>query len=142
MRHQTWEAGNEDAGNPNRTFELQEEVKYLRERKRTAYHERNQLVAFVSALYPSSLGRHPEEDLEWEDDWRWIVFVDGPGGQMSWHIHDSELLLFSHVPRDQVRVWDGHDTEEKYRRLDNAGQIEAIARKVFPDLTSTDKENA
>lgn len=81
-----------------------------------AYHERNQLVAFLASLFPSTLSRHPENDAEWEDDWRWIVFVSHPSGQMSWHIHNSEIGLFDHVPRGEVD-WDGHTTEDKYRRL-------------------------
>lgn len=102
-----------------------------------AYSERNALVAALSRVFPGVLSRHPDEDESWEDDWRWIVFIDipviryltfgdqrnGPGPhyvieskQASWHIHDSELPLFSHLPREQ-RVWDGHTTEEKYARL-------------------------
>ena len=96
---------------------LQAELAQLRTEKHGAYRERNQLVAFLASLYPSSLERHPDEDKDWKDDWRWVVYIDGPGGQMSWHIHDSELERFSHLPQLQGRKWDGHDTEEKYRRL-------------------------
>jgi hypothetical protein len=97
-----------------------------------AYWERNQLVAALSKIYPAWLARHPEGE-EWEDDWRWIVFVEIPtkelenkyeqGGrevklkrQLSWHIHDSELEYFSHL-KEKPNTWDGHTTEEKYRRL-------------------------
>jgi hypothetical protein len=83
-----------------------------------AYDERNRLVAALSRVFPSSLERHPEVDKTWEDDWRWIVFVDLPTGQASWHIHDSHLPLFSHLPRHQGREWDGHSTELKYQRLE------------------------
>lgn len=85
--------------------------------KDSAYAERNKLVAAISRIWPASLERHPDSDEGWEDDWRWIVFVDGPGGQMSWHIHDTELALFDHLPRLAGRAWDGHSTEEKYARL-------------------------
>lgn len=85
--------------------------------KDAAYSERNKLVALLSALYPSSRERHPETDTTWEDDWRWIIFIDLPTGQASWHIHDSELYLFEHVPYNQGRVWDGHTTEQKYQRV-------------------------
>jgi len=83
------------------------------------YTERNRLVALLASLYPSSLERHPEEDETWEDDWRWIVFIDVPTGQASWHIHDSELCLFDHVVRFKGMQWDGHTTEQKYDRLEN-----------------------
>lgn len=82
-----------------------------------AYRERNQLVALLAGLFPSSLERHPDEDTEWEDDWRWICFIDFPGFQATWHLQDAELPLFDHVPRLQGRSWDGHTTEEKYARI-------------------------
>ena len=80
-----------------------------------AYSERNELVAFVSKLYPSHLTTHPDED-EWEDDWRWIVCVHSPAGQLSLHIHDSELSKFDHL-LNAANHWDGHTSEVKYSRL-------------------------
>ncbi len=93
--------------------------------KNGAYAERNKLVAALSKLFPSSLERHPESDTAWEDDWRWIVFVDLPTGQASWHIHDSELAMFDHLPRNEGRVWDGHTTEQKYARLADLESVRA-----------------
>lgn len=100
---------------------LDNQVILLNEQKNNAYWERNQLVVALSKLFPSALERHPESDESWEDDWRWIVFIDLPTGQASWHIHDSELGNFDHLPRRKhmllVSSWDGHTTEEKYKRL-------------------------
>ena len=96
-------------------------VRETEEAKNQAYNERNRLVAYLASIYPSCLERHPEEDVEWEDDWRWIVFIHHSTGQLSWHIHDSELGLFDHVPRGFGHVkWDGHTTKEKYERLETA----------------------
>lgn len=81
-----------------------------------AYDERNRLVAALAAMFPSAMSRHPDEDTTWDDDWRWIVFVDLPTGQASWHIHDSHLPLFAHVQHG-ARVWDGHTATEKYERV-------------------------
>lgn len=89
----------------------------LDDAKNNAYKERNQLVKFLSKCFPSSIERHEGED--WEDDWRNIVFIDLPTGQASWHIHDSELDNFVHLPRNHGRKWDGHSTELKYQRLDD-----------------------
>jgi hypothetical protein len=36
--------------------------------------------------------------------------------QISWHIHKSELPMFKHLKRSKDK-WDGHTTEEKYKRL-------------------------
>lgn len=85
--------------------------------KDAAYRERNCLVAALSKLLPAYMARHPDEDKEWEDDWRWIVFIESPRGQLSWHIHDSELPLFEHLEQVDDGQWDGHTTEEKYARL-------------------------
>ena len=95
-----------------------EKVGELERQKNGAYTERNRLVALASKLFPSWLERHPESDVEWEDDWRWIVFVRLPTGQASWHIHDSELETFDHLGRQSGNSWDGHSDEEKYRRVD------------------------
>ncbi len=85
--------------------------------KDNAYAERDRLVAALSKLFPACLARHDAADLAWDDDWRWIVFITLPSGQASWHIHDSELPMFAHLPRSERMLWDGHDTPEKYRRL-------------------------
>ncbi len=100
-----------------RNAELEAENERLREQKDGTYTERDSLVATLSKLLPSWLERHPDDDVDWEDDWRWIVFIDPPSGQMSWHIHDSELGWFDHLTRSGANRWDGHTTEEKYQRL-------------------------
>ena len=87
--------------------------------KDNAYWERNQLVAYLASEYESHMVRHPDSDKEWEDDWRWIVCIHTPAGQMTWHIHDSECTKpfgFLLVEPD-AEHWDGHTTEEKYARL-------------------------
>lgn len=91
-------------------------LEWAQDAKNGAYAERNKLVALVSKVFPSCLGRHEEADAGWDDDWRWIVYVTLPTGQCSWHIHDSDLPLFAHLRREDV-TWDGHTTDEKYERL-------------------------
>lgn len=97
-------------------LELLNEVDRLRGQKDAAYTERDQLVCALSKVFPAHLCRHPEEDTEWEDDWRWIVCVHLPTGQATWHIHDSERDWFDHLSV-QPNHWDGHTTEMKYQRL-------------------------
>lgn len=87
--------------------------------KNDAYHERDMLVCALTKLFPAYLARHSEEE-EWEDDWRWIVYIEIPvtekvvsgdqhnripekdwfkttTRQVSWHIHDSERAMFDHL---------------------------------------------
>ena len=89
----------------------------LRAGQNVAYDERSRLIAFVTRCFPSYLARHPAEDESWDHDWRWIVFVDTPHGQLSWHISDSHIDMFSHLERKENN-WDGHTTTEKYARLE------------------------
>jgi hypothetical protein len=81
-----------------------------------AYSERDRLVCALSKMFPSWLARHPDSDASWDDDWRWIVFVQLPTGQASWHIHDSERGWFDHLSVG-ANSWDGHTNDEKYARL-------------------------
>ena len=85
--------------------------------KDSIYHERDCVVAALSKCFPSYLAQHPKEDTEWEHDWRTIVFIELPTGQVSWHIHDNERWLFKHLPFKKGNGWDGHTTKEKYNRL-------------------------
>jgi len=101
--------------------------------KNQAYWERNQLVAALSKIYPSSLGKHPKSDKSWDKDWRNIAFITipvrtanrhfpmGPAMlvepmQLSWHLHTDDMIYFDHLPRSSEK-WDGHTTDEKYKRL-------------------------
>jgi len=106
------------------------------EDKDLAYWERNQLVAAFSKIYPSFLDKHDEKDKDWDPQWRTIVYVYIPAGepqpykdthiqlddgkwyyQLSWHIHDSDIPHFDHLGYNHLRSWDGHATEQKYKRL-------------------------
>ena len=100
---------------------MEDTLEEVRAAKDQAYQERNMCVAALSRVAQSLgcrvwLGQHDPADAAWEDDWRNIVFIDLPTGQVSWHIHDSELHLFGHLPRGATG-WDGHTNAEKYVRL-------------------------
>ena len=79
----------------------------------TAYTERARLVSHLASLYPSVLVLSGDE-TGWP-----LVYLSLPTGQASWHVNPDDLSLFDHVARGTV-VWDGHTTEEKYRRLTEA----------------------
>ena len=101
--------------------ELKKEINKLKAEKDGAYNERNRLVALISKIFPSSLGRHEESDPSWDHDCRWIVYVNMPTGQCSWYIHEDDLPMFSHLEQAKIR-WDGHSTEEKYSRISMLSQ--------------------
>lgn len=89
------------------------------------YYERNALVAALSKLFPARIWTHPEPTAEeaaepsyvpWDPQWKHLVCIDTPQGQVTWHMHDSHMHLFSHLTIAANR-WDGHTTVEKYERL-------------------------
>lgn len=85
-----------------------------------AYTERNRLVAALARVCMENglsawLADH-QDDPTWDPEWRTIVFIETPQGQMTWHLHDSDVPLFPDLPRGP-NMWDGHSTEEKYERL-------------------------
>jgi hypothetical protein len=94
-------------------------ITVLRAQKDAAYHERNMVVVALARLalelgFKAGIKQHV--GVDWEDDWRNIVFIDLPAGQVSWHIHDSEAHLFYFLGAYDGE-WDGHTTEEKYERV-------------------------
>jgi hypothetical protein len=86
------------------------------------YRERAHLVAHLATLYPATMADDPQDP-----DWR-IVYLDTPAGQWSWRIAHSDLDLFGHVP-DGAMEWDGHTTDEKYRRMRELTALRAPAEK-------------
>jgi hypothetical protein len=90
-----------------------DERDYLRAAQGVLYRERAHLTAFLAACYPSA--QCPDRD---DDEYR-LLYVTTPDGQLSWHVHtDDADELLGHVPHDEAAEWDGHTTEEKYRRLE------------------------
>lgn len=95
------------------------ELDNMRARKDQAYLERNRLVAFLAALFPSVRGKTHIDG--WDPEWHNCVHLVLPTGQASWHYHDSHAELFAHVPEGPL-IWDGHTTEQKYDRIRGAIQ--------------------
>lgn len=101
----------------NMTKKLAHLVQTIEKRKDEAYSERNQCVALLSKLLPAWLEQHPEGE-DWEPAWATIVFMMLPNGsQISWHLHESELHMFTHLEHRTGHSWDGHSTPEKYARM-------------------------
>lgn len=100
------------------------EIANLTDQKNLAYSERNKLLAaYAKLLYACGInvgiGLHELKEGEtWDADWMHIVFIDLPTGQVSFHIHDSELAYFQGLPQYQG-VYDGHSTQEKWARVLN-----------------------
>lgn len=107
--------------------QLQEENEALDKQKNQAYAERNKVVAALARLVNANIwfkatvgiAMHAESDTNWESDWRTILVIELPTGQLTWHFHDSEKYLLEGLAEIKDYKWDGHSTEEKYKRLLN-----------------------
>ena len=100
--------------------EARDQVERLTREKDLAYSERDKAVAGFAHMARRSgvrvgVGQH--EGADWEDDWRTVLFVELPAGQVSWHFHDSERPLLDGLPVAPDYRWDGHTTEEKWARV-------------------------
>lgn len=115
---------------------LQTQLLQMTAAKDGAYLERNQCVALIARMalaagHAAGLARTAIEG--WSEDWHGCVYIDLPTGQVSWHFHDSQAHLFAGLPA-YAEAWDGHDTPEKYRRVNAAfpwpgnAQPDALAR--------------
>ena len=92
------------------------------------YRERAYLVAFLTTLYPS-VGCYSDPD---EPEYM-VVFVETPVGQMSWHIHPQDIDLFEGLRIVEYHVWDGHSTEDKYRKLQNFTRLRRMPASSVED---------
>lgn len=87
-----------------------------------AYAERNQCVALIARMAIAAgmkAGIAKTAIPGWSEDWHSCVYIDLPTGQVSWHFHNSHAWMFDGLPAYDDR-WDGHDTPEKYRRVNTA----------------------
>lgn len=97
-----------------------------REAKDGAYLERNRCVALIARMavamdLPVAVTKTAIEG--WSEDWHGCIYIGLPTGQVSWHFHVSQAHLFDGLPR-RAEAWDGHDTPEKYRRVDAAYRVD------------------
>ena len=85
----------------------------LHEVQNAIYSERNKLVALLSCLFPSGFSLDESQDV----GWRYVVYIDLPSGQVSFHIPDAEFdELFKDLPK-YAGQWDGHDSTTKWERV-------------------------
>lgn len=98
-----------------------------------AYTERAHLLSFLSTWAESVLSYNDPKEPTWA-----VLYVNVPTGQMTWHIAPSDMHLFNHVPvvpGDDLRAqWDGHDTEEKYKRFRVMTEFAREVRDVVSEI--------
>lgn len=117
LQHVKWMRENvekENWGNYEKVVALQAEKAEIQRDKDEAYRQRNHLVASLAKLFPS--GTRKTNIPGWDNEWHGCCFIDLPGGQISYHYHDSQADLFKDLP-EYTKEWDGHDKEVVHKRL-------------------------
>lgn len=102
---------------------LKDECAKLMLDKASAYNERNMMVSALAHLFPSGIAT--TNIPNWDDEWQNCVYIDTPAGQLSWHYHDMEAMLFVDLPPYWGK-WDGHTTPEKYARLARLREVDIL----------------
>jgi len=72
-------------------------------------------IARAARALGCRVGFREDESLHSPQDWP-VLFVDLPTGQVSWHLSAEDRRIAADIGHYDG-AWDGHDTEEKYRRL-------------------------
>jgi hypothetical protein len=86
--------------------------------KDQAYRERNDCVLMMAKM-ASALGWTcglGVDEGEPDPEWQYVVYIETPQGQLSWHLPAREIDDFLFLPA-YVKAWDGHTSEEKYARM-------------------------
>jgi hypothetical protein len=102
--------------------DLKKQLEQEKELRNAVYKERNLILALLvnylkGGLTSDHIGIKEHVGEDWDDEWRHVLFIDLPhGGQVSWHLYKDELVNFPGIG-EYKGEWDGHDTEEKYRRV-------------------------
>lgn len=98
------------------------ELEKMVELKNSAYSERNKCVALIARMAIElglKAGRAITAIEGWDEEWHNCVYIDLPSGQVSWHYHSGESAQFAALP-EYYGKWDGHTTDEKYDRVNQA----------------------
>jgi hypothetical protein len=87
----------------------------------SVYNERNRCVAALARcarVFGYDVAVTKTNIPGWDAEWHNCVYINLPTGQVSWHYHDRDAVLFEGIETKETE-WDGHDTHEKYNRLYN-----------------------
>jgi hypothetical protein len=96
--------------------ELTEMERSLRTQRENLRAERIILIACLSKEFPAILAHHTPDESGADYDWGWVVYIELPSGQVSFHIGESRGW-FDHLAVANIPVWDGHNSEQKWGRV-------------------------
>lgn len=80
--------------------------------------EKGLLVCLAARMHDSLISPHHKHESGWDPGDGWLVYVNLPTGQVSFHIdHEMKTLLASNIKVVKSPVWDGHGLDEKWKRI-------------------------
>lgn len=79
------------------------------ERLKRAYSERTACAVAMARFalmcgFKAGVGK--DSNLDWDDDWRVVLYVETPAGQVSWHIAPHDQHMLDGLPAYEGQ-WDG-----------------------------------
>lgn len=92
-----------DTRTPNKSAEVDLDAKAKLD---AVYSERMLVVSMLAKMSGCSYGLGKDDNIDWEDEWRNVVYIDLPQGQVSWHIAPTDMHLFEGFP-EYTGKWDG-----------------------------------
>lgn len=80
--------------------------------------EKSLLVSMAAKAHESLLSPHEKHEGGWDPQDGWLVYINLPTGQVSFHIDNEVKNLLAHnVKVVKHSVWDGHGLSEKWKRI-------------------------
>lgn len=81
----------------------------------SAYTQRMLVVRLLALKSGSRYGVGKDNNSHWDDEWRNVIYIDLPEGQVSWHIAPHDLHIFKDFPKYDGD-WDGkfNGRDEKF----------------------------
>lgn len=80
--------------------------------------ERRLMVALLSVMFPSVISRWVPDESGMDQSFdEWVVHIKLPTGQVSFRVGDERTPFFSHLLISNVPVYDGHSSDDKWRRI-------------------------
>ncbi|WNI17652.1 hypothetical protein [Actinacidiphila sp. ITFR-21] len=81
----------------------------------TVYRERAYLLGGYVGMFGGVFAFNDRKTPNWP-----VLYIESPKGQLSWHIHPDDKDVFDglNVPMVDGYAWDGHNTAEKYLRIE------------------------
>lgn len=117
---------------------LEGQVAELKLQRNASYRERNILAGLLVKLLPGS-GTGIDPAIPEGKNYRHVVFLELPAGQVSFHCRDADFQLLKHLPA-YGRPFDGHSKIQAIERLHDALKSDLVTGVVDTTVKVTQPE--